>query len=321
MRVASPTQPSRVPWEDDNAPDPSRVSDALGAALPEAGPWHAELMAAGWDHFVFRACSGRDGRTYAARVPRRECGVVGLRRELAFLRHVAPVLGTLSSVSTPKYFGGVHFARQLPIGFGVYEMIEGGMWAAGGQDGAESEGIARDIGRFLASLHSIGPARKGWMCPRALSLAWREALKLSQLEVGISRARWCTRVLRRLDARDWGRAVVCHGDLDSCNAIVDSDARRLVGVIDWTWAGTDVRGADFAGVRAQMGESALCAALEAYGARSTARLATYARTRAVFCLLESVAWDASRGDRGAVERSIEAIDELLTYLSSGQRLR
>jgi aminoglycoside phosphotransferase (APT) family kinase protein len=188
-------------------------------------------LAEGWDYGIWLV-----NETWAFRFPRREVVVPGVRREIAVLPELAPLLPI--PVPAPEFVGQPAEGFPWPF-FGSLLLPGRELGEAALDDGARNE-LGRSLARFLRRLHDAELAldlpsdanRRADMSARVP----RTRRQLGELEaLGIwRRDAVVDRVLdeaERLPASCEATAVV-HGDLHFRQILVDADATPT-GVIDW----------------------------------------------------------------------------------------
>ena len=188
-------------------------------------------LAEGWDYGIWLV-----NETWAFRFPRREVVVPGVRREIAVLPELAPLLPI--PVPAPEFVGQP--AEGFPWPFFGSRLLPGReLGEAGLEDEARNE-LGRSLAGFLRRLHDTELAlelpgdanRRADMSARVP----RTRRQLGELEaLGIWRcAAVVDRVLDEAERLPPSRetTAVVHGDLHFRQILVDADATPT-GVIDW----------------------------------------------------------------------------------------
>lgn len=187
-------------------------------------------FAEGWDYTIWLA-----NERWTFRFPRREIAVSGVRREIAVLPELAPLLPI--AVPAPVFVG--ESADGFPWPFFGSELLPGRELGEAALDDPARVEIARSLARFLRRLHDAEVAyelppdanRRADMSERVPKtreqLGELEASGLWQRSASVDRLLAAAEELPPSD----GSAVV-HGDLHFRQVLVDDDARPT-GVIDW----------------------------------------------------------------------------------------
>ena len=188
-------------------------------------------LAEGWDYGIWLV-----NETWAFRFPRREVVVPGVRREIAVLPELAPLLPI--PVPAPEFVGEPAEGFPWPF-FGSLLLPGRELGEAALDDGARNE-LGRSLARFLRRLHDAELAldlpsdanRRADMSARVP----RTRRQLRELEaLGIWRPDAVVHHIldeaERLPASREATAVV-HGDLHFRQILVDANATPT-GVIDW----------------------------------------------------------------------------------------
>ena len=188
-------------------------------------------LAEGWDYGIWLV-----NETWAFRFPRREVVVPGVRREIAVLPELGPLLPI--PVPAPEFVGEPAEGFPWPF-FGSLLLPGRELGEAALDDGARNE-LGRSLARFLRRLHDAELAldlpsdanRRADMSARVP----RTRRQLGELEaLGIWRPDAVVHHIldeaERLPASREATAVV-HGDLHFRQILVDANATPT-GVIDW----------------------------------------------------------------------------------------
>jgi aminoglycoside phosphotransferase (APT) family kinase protein len=216
-------------WTAELVVDEPLVRSLLGQ-FPILDPQSLRPFAEGWDYSIWAV----DER-WAFRFPRREMAVPGVRREIAVLPDLAPLLPI--PVPDPVFVGEPADGFPWPF-FGSALLPGQELGEADLDDGARVE-VGRALARFLHALHGAEVVydlptdgnRRAEMSTRVP----KTRVQLADLEAeGIWRRR--ASVDRLLDEAeqlpDSQVSVVVHGDLHFRQVLVDGNG-RATGVIDW----------------------------------------------------------------------------------------
>jgi aminoglycoside phosphotransferase (APT) family kinase protein len=223
-------------WTAEREVGPALAAELVAAAAPQLAGAAVVPLAAGWDNTVVAV-----GNEWAFRFPRRAFALPGVRREIAVLPRIAPLLPL--PVPVPEVVGSDGDPGE-PWPFTGARMLPGRELAdAGLADGARVPAAAA-IGAFLRVLHSpvvraaaavelpVDPL--GRACP-----ASRLAHTRAALDGLVASGTWAgdpavDALLERAAGLDGprGAPVLVHGDLHSRHLLVD-EAGRPSGVIDW----------------------------------------------------------------------------------------
>lgn len=202
--------------------DEERARALVREQFPSVRADTVELVSAGWDYTVHRV----DGE-WAFRFPRREVVLQPLRREVA----VVPALAPLLSVPVPAAVHVGEPGERFPWPF------YGARWLEGREASLASgrDALAGQLGRFLRELHAAQvpglpvdvngradmPKRVPIVREALAEIAglWEPPPAVDEL------------LARAAELPPPEAAVVCHGDLHFRQLLVDG--RRLTGVVDW----------------------------------------------------------------------------------------
>jgi aminoglycoside 2''-phosphotransferase len=170
------------------------------------------------------------------RVARTADTATGHGREMRLL----PALRGATTVAVPAPEWRVEPGHeQLPFGAIGYRKLPGTVLSPGRQ----TDRVAADVGRFLASLHGFPVAEAERLgVPRERTWSERAAVLqdevLPALRAFVSEEeyrlleRWTAEVAADRELAEFSPAL-CHRDLWFENLLVDGDPLRLVGIIDW----------------------------------------------------------------------------------------
>jgi len=179
--------------------------------------------AIGWDNVMFRL-----GNDLAVRLPRRELAANLVRHEQRWLGRIAPLLP--ARIPVPKAHGRP--GHGYPWHWSVCPWLPGEMAATASI--TDWDGIAGELGAFLAALHVPAPAKAPSSPWRAGPLPERNAgLRQMLAELaGVNHRALLTIWEDALAAPPWSSEPVwVHGDLHPANLLVHHG--RLTGVVDW----------------------------------------------------------------------------------------
>jgi aminoglycoside phosphotransferase (APT) family kinase protein len=203
------------------------VTATLVAALIEEQ--HPDLaaplqrVANGWDNVIFRL-----GEDLAVRLPRRAVAVALIEHEQLWLPELAPQLP--APIPVPVRIGVPSEAFRWP--WSITPWFVGQPLAR--QPLADRRPYARELGRFLARLHTIAPPEAPRNPVRGIPLSWRSEALHGHLEtVAWDRPDVLRRLWERLvDTPAWsGPPRWLHGDPHPGNVLVSDDT--VAAVIDF----------------------------------------------------------------------------------------
>ena len=205
------------------------LAKRLLAQFPELEVESLRPFAKGWDYTIWLV-----NESWAFRFPRREVAVPGVRREIAVLPELAPLLPI--PVPTPVFVGEPVDGFPWPF-FGSTLLPGRELGDAALDDRARVE-IGRSLARFLRRLHD---AEVAYDLPpdgnRRADMATRVPKTREQLDVLEATGIWrrpasVNRLLDEAERLPRSEAsIVVHGDLHFRQVLVDETA--LTGVIDW----------------------------------------------------------------------------------------
>lgn len=231
----------------------------------------------GWDSWVY-AAMGADGGEWMVRFPKRGAVAVGLRREMAILPELAPML----PLAVPRFdfVGGP--ARDYPHCFVAYRRLRGRP-AIEIPDVLEKLAPWAQLGRFLGALHGfsmeraaqLGIERDDTTDDERAAEAQRQ-LEAAGERVSAAARRSALRILESpLDVATG--PVLIHSDFAPEHVLVDGGA--ISGVIDWGDVALGDPAIDFGGIYYAGGDDAVATALAEYAPSPTARARLAARAR------------------------------------------
>lgn len=211
----------------------------MAAVAPELAGAPVVPLAQGWDNAVFLV----DGR-WAFRFPRRAIALPGIRREIAVLLAIAPLLPL--PVPVPELVGTDRHPQD-PWPFTGARLIPGHELAESPDQPRDA--VAAGVGAFLRVLHGpalrdvaagardelpVDPMQRGWPGARLAQTRATLARLVADGVCGDDPAGPAQLVLDEagaLPAPD-AEPVLVHGDLHIRHLLVD-DAGGAAGIIDW----------------------------------------------------------------------------------------
>jgi len=225
-------------WTPDVDVTPALAASLIGEQFPGLLSVPIAPLATGWDNIAFLV-----GDQWLFRFPRREIAVPGVRREIAVLPRLAPLVPL--PIPDPAFVGRPSDRYGWPF-FGT-AMLPGRELADSGLPDSRRIEAATAVGEFLRELHDPALAR----LPECASLPV-DPMGRGNADVRASRARpvlarlgragvWppddeVGRLLDEAEAtpQPAGRAslVVCHGDLHIRHVLVDL-LGLATAIIDW----------------------------------------------------------------------------------------
>lgn len=278
-----------APWMPEVEVTSELAASLIREQFPDLGAAPLAQLATGWDNTAF-LISDR----WLFRFPRREIAVPGVRREIAVLPRLAPLLPL--PIPNPTFIGQPS-ARYLWPFFGA-SVLPGRELADSELTESRRVNAAKSVGEFLRVLHDPGltalpecaglpvdPMRRGSAKARA-GRAHEVLGRLAHADVW----RPDDDVGRLLDKADSdgesaeaghpADLVVCHGDLHVRHLLVD-EAGAATGVIDWGDLCLGDPAVDLGIAFMGFAGRARAALLAAYGRTVSARQELAARTLAV----------------------------------------
>jgi aminoglycoside phosphotransferase (APT) family kinase protein len=221
-------------WDAEVSIDAALVRALLTEQFPELDASSARLLGEGWDNAVWVV-----EETWAFRFPRRQIAIPGVRRELAVLPTLAPLLSI--PIPVPAFVG--QQSERFPWPFFGTRLLPGNEIAEAGLSEEARVGVGVELGRFLRELHApelrarvdpddslpvdpLGRANVDKRVPMARK-------NLSELE---STGAWQSNpsvepVLEHASRLAPRERVFVHGDLHLRHVLVENES--LAGVIDW----------------------------------------------------------------------------------------
>ncbi|HEX4429830.1 MAG TPA: phosphotransferase [Frankiaceae bacterium] len=235
------TQPA---WTPEREITLAEARQLVAAGFPDLANAEVELFAQGWDNTAVRWRSSRLGEL-VFRFPRRAIALAGVRRELAWLPQLAPLLPI--PIPHPTFAGSWSSEGSEAWPFWGAQMLPGTELAVlielSPQQRAD---LAGQLGAFLRVLHdvqpgdfeiagdaqlAVDPMDRGYPAKRAVRT--KECLgRLRQSGVHApfdDLAGLIDRAARLLAPPP--PSVICHGDLHVRHVLVGGSA--ITGVIDW----------------------------------------------------------------------------------------
>jgi aminoglycoside phosphotransferase (APT) family kinase protein len=280
--------------------DRARAARLIAGAFPELGRQPVRPLAEGWDNSVFVV-----GEEFAFRFPRRAMALPGVRREIAVLPVLAPLLPL--PIPTPSYVGADDDPDEPWPFFGA-RLLKGTELALAGIAEDARASAATALGGFLRALHApttLAAARSAGseqLLDDPMHRAWPRSRSTDTRNLLATLARdgaWAAdvRIERLLDQAEELSApdsapVLTHGDLHIRHLLVDVTGGSIhaTGVIDWGDLCISHPAIDLSFAYAAFADDSRRAFLDAYGAvdaeaelraralavRLSAILATYA---------------------------------------------
>jgi aminoglycoside phosphotransferase (APT) family kinase protein len=211
-------------WTPEIVVDEALARRLLGEQFPELEPSELRLAGEGWDNTAWLV----DGR-FLFRFPRREIALDGVRRELAVLPLLAPLLPL--PIPQPVYVGEP--SDRFPWPFFGGPPVPGVELAEARLDDRTRAELARPLATFLRALHAVelevelpvDPLGRAYMDFRVR----RARERLAELGTSPPAAEEVFQAALELPPPD--RLALVHGDLHLRHAFVADG--RLCGVIDW----------------------------------------------------------------------------------------
>jgi aminoglycoside phosphotransferase (APT) family kinase protein len=227
-------------WTAEREVGPGRAAELVAAVAPALAGAAVVPLATGWDNTVLRVDDAVGG-SWAFRFPRRAVALPGVRREIAVLPRIAPLLPL--PVPVPEVVGSDGDPEEAWPFTGA-RLLPGQELAGSGLAEEARVPAAAATGDFLRVLHSaevraavdvelpVDPLGRGTPASR---LAQTRAVLAELVGTGV----WggdpgVDAVLDRAAELDAPRGVpvLVHGDLHARHLLVDP-AGRATGVLDW----------------------------------------------------------------------------------------
>jgi aminoglycoside phosphotransferase (APT) family kinase protein len=233
------TQPA---WTPEREINPAEAERLVGSLFPDLSGSAAEVFAQGWDNTAVRFRTTRLGELIF-RFPRRAIALPGVRRELAWLPKLAPLLPL--PIPVPAF---ASWGDQGVDGWPFWgaPMLAGTELAEAAP--RERVGIAAQLGAFLRVLHRLPPGE--FAVDGAAALAFDPLGRGHPAQRAAKTAECLARLSERGDRKIsapfdalaglLSRAaelpapppgVICHGDLHVRHVLISGAA--ITGVIDW----------------------------------------------------------------------------------------
>lgn len=250
MTDSSADQSSSVPvvtsaasWAPERLTDRARAEQLISASFPELQGRPVRPLAEGWDNSVFRV-----SEELVFRFPRRAMALPGVRREIAILPVIAPMVPL--PIPAPAYVG-VDDHPEDPWPFFGARLVPGKELALAALSGTARVPAAEAAGAFLRALHApetlaaVQAGTDGPLPRDPMHRAWpRSRITDTRNLLGtlVSDRAWTAdvRVDRLLDEAveldaPQSESALVHGDLHIRHLLVDTagSAVRATGVIDW----------------------------------------------------------------------------------------
>ena len=225
-------------WSPDLDVDAGLAAALIAEQFPELAGSPVEPLGAGWDNAVFAV---GDPPRWALRFPRRAVAVPGVKREIAVLPRLAPLLPV--AIPAPRWVGEPSADLGYPWPFFGAPLIRGHEPAEAAPSDEDRAAVGAQVGTVLRVLHDPAiAARLGGGLPedpnRRADMPYRAAGTREWLE-RLERAGLWNRppsvdgLLDKAAALPPAPAtVVAHGDLHVRHLLV-ADGGQLTGIIDW----------------------------------------------------------------------------------------
>jgi aminoglycoside phosphotransferase (APT) family kinase protein len=193
------TQPA---WTPEREITLAEARQLVAAGFPDLANAEVELFAQGWDNTAVRWRSSRLGEL-VFRFPRRAIALAGVRRELAWLPQLAPLLPI--PIPHPAFAGSWSSEGSEAWPFWGAPMLPGTELAVLIELAPRQRAdLAGQLGAFLRVLHDVQPGD--------FEIAGDAQLAVDPMDRGPP-------------------SVICHGDLHVRHVLVGGSA--ITGVIDW----------------------------------------------------------------------------------------
>ena len=221
-------------WDAEVSIDAALVRALLSEQFPELDASSARLLGEGWDNAVWVV-----EETWAFRFPRRQIAIPGVRRELAVLPRLAPLISI--PIPVPTFVG--QQSERFPWPFFGTRLLPGNEIADAELSDEARVAVGVELGRFLRHLHApelrarvdpdgalpVDPLGRADMDKR-VPMARKNLgeLELTGVWQGNASVERVLEYAPRLAPRE---RVFAHGDLHLRHVLVESES--LAGVIDW----------------------------------------------------------------------------------------
>ena len=258
---------TETPWRTDRPLDADVVRRVLRSQFPAIDAAAVKPIGDGWDFDAYEI----DGR-WVFRFPKRREYDGRFLSELALLDEIAGQL----PLPVPLYEFRGQPCQAFPYHFGGYAKLTGQPARDVDPSGPALDAIAAQFGDFLHCLHECGVDRfskLGLYGPADEGTAdehRKETLdclvKLKSVLPGKAYER-CLKLFQdpsRMPPRHSGPLCLVHGDLLPGHMLIDVDARRVTGIIDWSDAAISDPMGDFVGLWMWGGDDLVEGALRAY---------------------------------------------------------
>jgi aminoglycoside phosphotransferase (APT) family kinase protein len=297
------------PWDAQWSLSSEDAGRRIRAAFPELASEPVRFLSEGWDNHVFTC-----GSELLFRFPRRDVAVPLLWAEYRLLPLLQPHLP--APIPSARFWSD---ADDTGRPFAGVPFIAGETACRVPEERLEDVALARDLGAFLRSLHTIavtGQVRKSILpdhfrrtnLPRRRALVEGDRPTLQRL-LGSK----LDRVFALLDVWQHSpvpeRRTVVHGDLYARHVLV-SESGRLAGIIDWGDVHLGCPALDLAVAWAVLPAPSRPAFFEAYGPVDAPHLRV-ARFRALFHACRTLSYAVDIADPHLEQASRRAIDAVL----------
>ena len=212
------------------------LADKLGRAFPGLAPiGPPRILGEGFSSLVVETPAG-----IVFRIAKNHLAQRGHRREWRALPVVGPLLADLR-LPHPSHY--LYTSPDFPHGLIGHRKLPGRPLAPSDITTQSRGDIARQVGAFLTTLHSISPDTLGGLdlplfppSPDALDALWRRTAGYMETHVAPDefrhiRAWW--EELRRDEQLQAYHPTLVHGDLWYENILFDPQEQQIVGVIDF----------------------------------------------------------------------------------------
>ena len=221
-------------WDAEVSIDAALVGALLSEEFPQLDASSVRLLGEGWDNAVWVV-----EETWAFRFPRRQIAIPGVRRELAVLPKLAPLLSI--PIPVPTFVG--QQSERFPWPFFGTRLLPGNELAEAGLSDEARVAVGVELGRFLRELHApelrarvdpddslpVDPLGRADVDKR-VPMARKNLGELESSGVWSGNAA-AGRLLDRASRLAPRERVFVHGDLHLRHVLVEDES--LAGVIDW----------------------------------------------------------------------------------------